>query len=119
MPILHQDVTIGAGVALSGEIDISDRVICAVEIPAGYTGTAVSFAAAQRSTAEGGTYVPVIDKTGAEITLTVAASKVAVMDAYLTRAFRWIKLVSGTNAAPVTQAGITRLNVVTSDAQSL
>ena len=113
--ILHQDVPIASGQALSGEIDLGDRVLCALEIPTGYTGTTVSFAAAQRATADGGTYVPVIDKTGAEITYTVAAGKVAIVDPYLTRGFRYIKLVSGTNAAPVTQAGARLLNVVTID----
>jgi hypothetical protein len=113
MPILHQDVPIANGASLSAEIDIGDRVVCAVEIPVGYTGTAVSFAAAQRSTAEGGTYVPVVDKTGAEVTLTVAAGKVTLLDPNTTRPFRNIKLVSGTNATPVAQGGARLLNIVT------
>lgn len=104
---------IANGASLSSEIDLGDRVVVAIELPTGYTGTAVSFAAAQESTAEGGTYVPVIDKTGAEVTLTVGPGKVVIVDPQTTRAFRNIKLVSGTNAAPVVQAGARLVNVVT------
>jgi hypothetical protein len=113
MPLLHQNAVIANGQSASGEIDIANRVICSVEIPAGYTGTTVSFAAAQRPTGEGGTYVPVIDKTGAEVTFTVAAGKVVIVDPNTTRAFRNIKLISGTNAAPVAQASGATLSIST------
>lgn len=50
---------IASGQTVSGEVDLRGRVLLAIETPAAFTGVTLSFQAAEKPAAEGGTFVPV------------------------------------------------------------
>lgn len=110
MGVLHQDVTILNGASQSPELDITDRVILAVELPAAWTAADITLLAAQKS---GGTFVPVKNQDGTDVKFTVAASQLNVISALLTQGLRFVKLRSGTAAVPVNQGADRVLNVAT------
>jgi hypothetical protein len=98
--------TILSGTALSEEIDIGEVQDIALQIPATWTAASITFAASADSQ---GTYGPVYDDTGAEVTLAsanVVASRMIALKSLrdVMAPLRYIKLRSGTSAVPVNQA---------------
>lgn len=75
----------------SNVIDVSDKVLCAIHIPAGFVGTTITFTA---STSPEGTFLPVHDASDALYTATCAASQVAVVSPDATRGLKYVKLVA-------------------------
>jgi len=101
---------IASGQSLSPEIDLEGFQLTGVAVPLGFSGSQITFAAAERP---GGTFVSVRDSTGAEIVVNVAASRVVAVGATTTVAYlRFWKIRSGTAAAPTTQAQAVRLLVL-------
>lgn len=99
--------TIANGASQSGAIDVSDYVIAAIQMPTSWTTAAITFLA---SATKDGTYYPVYDDAGTEVTIAsanAAASRVIVNKAVIEQlaGLRWIKLRSGTEATPVNQGG--------------
>ena len=79
----------------SDEIDIEAHNLFALEMPAAFTGVAITFEAASIS---GGTFLPVMDGAGAAISLTVAPSQIITLTGSQQAAFgalQFIKLISG------------------------
>lgn len=113
MSAQHQDALIANGSSTSIEIDITDRVLVAVEVPAAWTAATIAITAAQKSTADGGVYVPVFDAAGTELEITVAASRVVVIAPDASRSLRWIKLRSGPSSARVAQGADRVLDICT------
>lgn len=96
--------TILNGASLSGEVDLEGFDLMDIKFPAGWTAAGLAFKAAEKT---GGTFDPVCDEAGAEVPVAGAgASKqIGLSGAARERvmANQFIKLVSGTNAAPVNQ----------------
>jgi hypothetical protein len=102
-----EPVALANGTTTTAAIDQSKGSITGIIIPAGLTGTAFTFTG---SDALAGTYSIVKDSTGADISLTVASSRVVALtptqQAQLA-AVPFLKIVSGTS-----QSGAITLNVL-------
>lgn len=94
--------TIANGASLSGEVDLEGQAIQAIQMPAAWTAASLTFTA---SSASGGTFDPVHDDGGTEVTITAAAARMIGLDAIAREldGLRFIKVRSGTTATPVNQ----------------
>ncbi len=101
--------TIAANAPRSGVIDCGEGSLLAVQIPAGWDAAGLALEA---STTAGGTYGPVSAKDGTPYAVAVAAGEVVALDLEVTRPFRFLKLVSGTSAAPVNQTVARAVNAI-------
>ncbi len=95
--------TIANAASLSGEVDLEGQAVQAIQMPAAWTAANPTFTA---SSASGGTFDPVHDDAGAEVTVTAAASRTIGLDAVAREldGLRFIKVRSGTAGVPVVQA---------------
>lgn len=112
MGVLHQDAIIANGASETGEIDVTDRVVIGIEIPAAWTAATLAITAAQKP---GGTFVPVFDKAGAEIEYQAGASRMILLDPNLTRPLRVMKINSGPSTLRVNQGAARTINIVTTE----
>lgn len=104
MPIRNMKLTatILNGASLSDELNLNGLMIEAIDMPAAWTAAGLSFVASEVS---GGTFLPLFDVAGVEITATVAASRRHVLPISLIRGHYFLKLRSGTSAVPAAQGG--------------
>lgn len=110
LALMHQPAIILNGASQSAVLDVTERVIVAIALPATWTAASITFLAAD--TAEG-TFQPVYDAAGVEYTVVAVQGHVVVVPADATRAFRYVKLRSGTGGTPVNQGGDRSLSVAT------
>lgn len=98
--------TIAASGSLSGEVDTGGRRLAGIVMPAAWTAAVITFQAAAKSTADGGTYRDLYDDLGNEVQVQAAASRSIGLDAlaYALAPFRFLKVRSGTGASAVNQA---------------
>ncbi len=97
-PVVQTDktATILSGQTTSAEVDLCGTQLVGLYVPAAITGTSVKLLAAPVS---GGTFVTV-QSSGADFTLTVAASKyVPIENLAVVAGLRFIKLVSASTEA--------------------
>lgn len=100
-------VQIPANQALSGEIDLGAFNLVAIEMPEGWAGSTITFQS-KANRQEQGSGVPVedwddvYDSAGNELQVTVAANRV-VVDIPELASLRFIRIRSGTSAAPFNQ----------------
>ena len=92
--------TIAAGQALSGAVDLQGMGLIRIDMPAGWDAAALTL---QTSEAQAGTFRDVYNEDGTELALTVAAGRAVVVEPARLPGVRWLKLRSGTGAAPVLQ----------------
>jgi hypothetical protein len=85
-------ITVATSTTISGEVDLGGTEIVGLQMPATFTGTAITF---QVATVSGGTYQAMIDGAGNTVTKTVANGKYVGIDPTLFRGVRFLKLVSG------------------------
>lgn len=88
------------GASLSAALQINGLHGEAIYMPAAWTAAGLSFAGCDT---QGGTYLPLVDALGVEVTLTVAAGTLIVLPISLIRGMNWLKLRSGTSGAAVNQ----------------
>ena len=114
MPIRNMTLTgtIANGTSLSGELQLNGLMIDAIIMPAAWTAAGLSFVAAEVS---GGTFLPLFDVAGVEITATVAASPRIVLPISLIRTHNFIQLRSGTSAVPVNQGAARSITLLCRD----
>lgn len=102
---------IPANEALSGGVDIGDAEHIAIELPDNFTGNTLTFQARPQkvdSNIIGENIIDwdnVYDDTGTEVSITVASNRVVVIGTVTKAALvacRYIRVRSGTSAAPVT-----------------
>lgn len=110
LALMHQPAIILNGASQSGVLDVTERVVVAVSLPATWTAASITFLAAD--TADG-TFLPVYDAAGVEYTVVAAAAHCVVVPSDATRAFRYVKLRSGTGGSPVNQGADRSLSVAT------
>lgn len=94
---------------LSEAVDTADKSIAALSIPATWVTAAISFAAAPTKT---GTYKPLFDSDGVEISVTVTAGAIIPLTNHSLAALSFVKLRSGLSTAPVAQATARAINVI-------
>lgn len=83
--------TIANAGTVSGAIAIGDYAMLGFQLPAAFTGVAMTF----QVSADGATYVPLRDQSGALITITVAQGNAYPFPDEV-GAWPYVKLVSGT-----------------------
>jgi hypothetical protein len=111
-PAVIGPITIALGASLSDEIDLGGASILAIETPAAFTGTVLTF---QASRTTGGTYKNVHDDAGIEVSVTVGVGRMVAIDlaALKLASFRYIKIRSGTSAIPVVEDAERTLYLIT------
>lgn len=113
LPYRVASVTVSTSTdGLSGAADLMVHRLAAVEMSTAWTDANITFAVASSS---GGTYNPLYDDLGNEVTVTGStANRVVAFDSIAgsLAMVRWVKLRSGTNGTPVTQAAARTLNLI-------
>jgi hypothetical protein len=110
-PAAAATASIASGAALTGAIDLADQRLHRIALPAGWTAAAITF----QASANGTTFNDLYDANG-EVTLPTAivgASRAIVVDPAAFLGIRYLKIRSGTSAAPVNQAAQRDLTLVT------
>lgn len=95
-----EEVTIAASGSLSAEVDLRNRVLAGIHMPAAWTAAAITFEVA---TVSGGTFQDVY-AAGSEVSETVAAGQYVAVDPLYYHGLKYIKVRSGTSGTPVAQA---------------
>jgi hypothetical protein len=80
----------------------------AVQMPASFTGTQLTF----QTSHDGITYQNLYDDAGSEIAVTVAASTNVALPASVMAAWRYVKLRSGTAGTPTAEAAERTLKII-------
>ena len=110
----QQVATIAAAASQSNVINLSDYAIASIQMPGVWTAAAITFLACATET---GTYLPVHDDAGTEVTI---ASTVAVVSRVIVNTpvleqlagLRFIKIRSGVAATPVAQVAAAAIVVM-------
>ena len=101
--LVIQSVTIGSGVALTGEINLGKSgVLQGIIIPSAWTAANLTLQISD-SDKTGGTFVDVYDDAGVEGVIIAAASRCLALYPDQFVGARFIKLRSGTTGTPVNQ----------------
>ena len=99
-------VTIAAGQSTSIRLDLGEYTLCGVQIPAGMTGTALTFL----GSVDDETYVPLKILSGTKLTMVIdATASVTAASPQDTACCRFIKVVS--NAAEAAARDILLISV--------
>lgn len=102
--------TIANGQSLSGSVYLGDQSLVGIQMPAAFTGTALTFQAAQ---GDGSSFSNVHNATGTEIQVTVAANRYVIIDPALLAGALYLKIRSGTSAAPTAEAAARDIKIFT------
>lgn len=96
-PVVNYDksVTIASGQQTSGAVDLSGCVLVGLDMPSAFTGTTVTFTV---SSSQSGTY-KTLYKDGANVSVTVTASRQVVLQPADFAGVRFLKVVSGSAEA--------------------
>ncbi|MGW1423186.1 hypothetical protein ACWAT4_24070 [Bradyrhizobium manausense] len=100
--------TIASGQSLSAAIDLGDRLISHIQMPTGWTAAVMTF----QVSSDGLTYQDFWNED-AEITLQAAANRAIGVSHPGWAPVRYLKIRSGTSAAPVAQAADRAINIFT------
>jgi hypothetical protein len=92
--------TIANGAALSGQVNIGNRLLVGLWMPATWTAASITF---QVSPDGGTTWLELYSSAGVETTFTVAASQFIAVDPETLRGINAVKVRSGTSGSPVNQ----------------
>ncbi len=102
--------TIANGASLSGAVFLGDKVLSAIQMPAGWDAAALTF---QVSNDGGTTWNELLDATGTAITVaSPAAAKRYEVDATQFKSSLFLKVRSGTSSVPVNQTASRSLILV-------
>lgn len=109
--VLFVEAIIPQNQALTPAVLLRSYELKGVIIPPDWTAASLTL---QASRAETGTFVNVFDDAGAEVTFTVASDRYVVLGAQVEKAagVEFLKLRSGTAAAPVNQTGANKTLVL-------
>ncbi|MCW5976848.1 MAG: hypothetical protein KIT09_02165 [Bryobacteraceae bacterium] len=94
-------VTIPADETLSSAVDLSERVLVGIAMPAAWDAADLTL---QMSPDGGATWLDVLNAVGVEESVAAEAGRYFHVDAAHFRGIRYIRLRSGTSASPVEQA---------------
>ena len=94
--IMNVTATIAASGTTSAAVDIGGTTLLGIQLPAAFTGTAISF---QAATSLGGVYQTVIDGSGTTLSKTVAQGRYLILDPSEFAGFQFLKIVSGSTEA--------------------
>jgi hypothetical protein len=100
-------VTFAAGAPASGTVSLLNLHIIGIDMPATWTAATITFL----TSIDGITFKTTADVTGAEITITAAASTHIVVPPLSAPSAKFVKLQSGSSAATVNQVSATTLTL--------
>lgn len=115
-------VQIPANESASGMIDLGGNSLVAIEMPEAFNGTVITFQSKANRTDQNQLgenledWDDVYDDTGTEVSLTVAPNRVVVIGTVTKAAIgalRYIRLRTGTSAAPVGQNPTRSFRIIT------
>ncbi len=89
-------ITVATSATTSAAVSLIGVTILGVITPSALTGTSLTF---QVSSSAAGTYVPLYDSAGTQVSVTVAASRGYYLDPAIFAGWRYVKLVSGSSEA--------------------
>lgn len=113
MPLHHATATIASGQSLSGIINVwDDLVIVGLHMPDAWDAADITILGAETET---GDYSTIYDAQGTELTIDAAADRFIAIAPDATRAFRFVKLRSGTAALAVNQTADRAIGVVVAE----
>lgn len=94
-------VSIGAGESLSASLDLQDRNLCGLVIPAGWDAAAITF----KGSIDNANFYDIYDEYGVEVEAAVTAGKICSFKDYLPffLGINYVKFRSGTSASAVNQ----------------
>lgn len=102
-------VTIASGASLSGIVDLGPLRAFGVLMPASWTTANLTL----QASADGVNFYNVYDDSGAEVTITVAASQYVILASPAKMlGLRWIKVRSGTSGSAVNQGADRTMNII-------
>ena len=104
--------TILNGQSQSQEIDLGESQLVGLVMPATWTAANLTILAAS---SPGGTFNPLHDEGGTEITITAAAARQISISSAKLQGARFIKVRSGTSGAPVNQAADRQIQLLVKD----
>lgn len=110
MSLMHSDAVIANAASLSGEIDVTDRVVVSIVMPATWTAAQLTLLGSQTS---GGTFTPLYDAEATELVIEADVSRTIVIAPDATRGVKYLKVRSGTAGTPVNQGGSRTLAIGT------
>jgi len=94
------DFTITNGTSVSNKLQLNGLHLDGIILPAAWTAAGLSFLGCETLA---GTFLPLVDALGNEITLTIVAGRHILMPMSMIRGVNFLQLQSGTSAAPVNQ----------------
>lgn len=105
-------VTIADAASLSDAGALNGRVLCGIQLPSGWSTQHVTF----QGSVDGSNFFDVYDATNTEVTISsAAASRFYQLEPAKFAGLKFVKVRSGTSAAPVTQSGIDIITLVARD----
>ena len=108
--LASKPATIATGTAVSDAVDLGSSSLVGLATPAGWTTAVITF----QVSIDGTTYFDYETALGAEVTLaSTAASRYRALDPADLAGVRYLKVRSGTSAAPVNQTGGDVIQLVT------
>ena len=105
MRLDQESVIIADNGTLSGEINLRERILRAIVVPAGWVAADIAFESAVES---GGTFLPVDDWDGVRWVTAATASRISIVRPELGHALQFVKIASvdvTVPATPVSQTG--------------
>lgn len=108
-------VTIAAGASQSDMITVDGQINgFAIEMPTAWTAAGITFLGSHSPT---GTFYKIVGDTGTELSISATANQVVAVDTatkvQALRAFKYIKIRSGTADSPVNQSAERTLYLIT------
>lgn len=90
--LLQSTTSISNAGTVSTAVNTGGAVLVGIQMPAAFTGTALTF---QAATGPSATYQQVVDSSGSAISYTVAAGKYVAVDPTKFHGVQYLKVVSG------------------------
>ncbi len=106
--ITEYQTDIAAGAALSASVELDRRTLVGIIMPAAWTAAVLTM----QASGDGSTWHDIYDELGNESTLQVAAGRAVRVHPAFTRGWAYLRLRSGTGAAPVNQVAAVTLTVL-------
>ena len=107
---VHAEISLGTSLAACVDLG-AGRVLCAIDMPAGWDKASLTF---QASPDLDGAYDNLYDQYGMEKTVVAAAGRyISLDDPAFWLGVRYLKVRSGTAAAPVNQSATRVINLIT------
>ncbi len=98
-PAVSFTASIGAATNQSGNISVGNTILDTLLVPAGWDAANITLL----GSIDGTTFFPVHDAAGVEVVLTAAAGRIIRFPPYFRLGFPFLRIRSGTTAAPVNQ----------------